>query len=164
MFELFPNRFAISNVFAYLYGIKTWRGSTRKLADSLRMPESSLRAIMSSLIDEGYIRKTAEGYQCVYAAQESAQKSAHESECVAQRLTADAQKCAVAAPLSPIPPITNKIKKEKENISFINENNTYIYFTHTTNYKSSNVKNKNKRKRIKKKKKKNRNKQIKKRN
>ena len=117
MLELFPNKFAMSNVFAYLYGIKTWRGSTRKLADCFRMPESSLRAIMSSLIDEGYIRKTAEGYQCVYAAQESAQKSAHESEGAAQGLTADAQKCAVAAPLSPTPPITNKIKKEKENIN-----------------------------------------------
>ena len=42
-----------------------------------------------------------------------------------------------------------KIAKEKENISFINDNNTFIYFTPSTNYQSSNVKNKNKRKRIK---------------
>ena len=42
-----------------------------------------------------------------------------------------------------------KIMKEKENISFINDNNTFIYFTPSTNYQSSNVKNKNKRKRIK---------------
>ena len=43
-----------------------------------------------------------------------------------------------------------KIAKEKENISFINENNnTLIYFTPSTNYQSSNVNNKNTRKRIK---------------
>ena len=42
-----------------------------------------------------------------------------------------------------------KIAKEKENISFMNDNNTFIYFTPSTNYQSSNVKNKNKRKRIK---------------
>ena len=42
-----------------------------------------------------------------------------------------------------------RIMKEKENISFINDNNTFIYFTPSTNYQSSNVKNKNKRKRIK---------------
>ena len=42
-----------------------------------------------------------------------------------------------------------KIIKEKENISFINDNNTFIYFTPSTNYQSSNVKNTNKRKRIK---------------
>ena len=42
-----------------------------------------------------------------------------------------------------------KIAKDKENISFINDNNTFIYFTPSTNYQSSNVKNKNKRKRIK---------------
>ena len=42
-----------------------------------------------------------------------------------------------------------KIEKKKENISFMNDNNTFIYFTPSTNYQSSNVKNKNKRKRIK---------------
>ena len=42
-----------------------------------------------------------------------------------------------------------KTKTIKENITFINDNSTFIYNTPSTKYESSNVKNKNKRKRIK---------------
>ena len=42
-----------------------------------------------------------------------------------------------------------KTKITKDNNSFMNDNNTFIYFTPSTNYQSSNLKNKNKRKRIK---------------
>lgn len=112
MLDMFPNKFAKSNVFALLYGVKTWRGSTRKLADALRMPESSLRVVMSELIAEGYIRKTDDGYQCAYAAQQSAQPE----EDPAQLSAATAQNCAAPAPLPPTPPITKNIKKEKENL------------------------------------------------
>lgn len=126
MLNLFPNKFAMSNVFAFLYGIKTWRGSTRKLADTLRMPESSLRAIMAELIQEGYIRKTQDGYQCAYLTQQSAQTA----ENLAQQCADNAQNCANGAPLPPIPPITNNIKKENENVnareSFATQNSSTL--------------------------------------
>ena len=100
MWDLFPGKYALCRVFALLYGIKTWRGSVRKLAAIVRVPEATVRHALNELIERGFLQLIGDNYKCVY---------------IPQQCATNTQKCATIAPLPPTPPITkNNIKEIKE--------------------------------------------------